>query len=85
VWLYWSKRLTLERWREEYRLVEERFSLFQSFAEMLAARRWVLKCRRGARSFHLVLPFPDSRRQKAETAAVCVRPDNVRRGAVAEP
>ena len=25
-----------------------------------AAHRWVLKCRRGARSFDLVLPFPDS-------------------------
>jgi HD-GYP domain-containing protein (c-di-GMP phosphodiesterase class II) len=32
-WLYWCRGLTLERWWEECRLVEERFSLFQSFAE----------------------------------------------------
>ena len=33
-WLYWCRGLTLERWREECRLVERQFSLFQSFAEM---------------------------------------------------
>jgi hypothetical protein len=33
LWLYWCPGLTLERWHEEYRLVEERFSLFRSFAE----------------------------------------------------
>jgi len=32
-WLYWCQGLTPERWREECRLVEERFSLFRSFAE----------------------------------------------------
>jgi hypothetical protein len=32
-WLYWYQGLTLERWQEECRLVEERFSLFRSFAE----------------------------------------------------
>lgn len=32
-WLYWCPGLTLERWREECRLVEERFSLFRAFAE----------------------------------------------------
>ena len=32
-WLYWCQGLPLERWQEECRLVEERFSLFQSFAE----------------------------------------------------
>lgn len=32
-WLYWCPGLTLERWQEEYRLVEDRFSLFRSFAE----------------------------------------------------
>jgi hypothetical protein len=32
-WLYWCPHLTLERWREECRLVEERFSLFRTFAE----------------------------------------------------
>lgn len=32
-WLYWYSGLTLERWREECRLVEERFSLFRAFAE----------------------------------------------------
>ena len=32
-WLYWRPGLTPERWREECRLVEERFSLFQAFAE----------------------------------------------------
>jgi hypothetical protein len=32
-WFYWYPRLTLARWREECRLVEERFSLFRSFAE----------------------------------------------------
>jgi hypothetical protein len=32
-WLYWCRGLTLERWRSECRLVEERFSLFRSFAE----------------------------------------------------
>jgi hypothetical protein len=32
-WLYWCPGLTLERWQEECRLVEERFSLFRSFAE----------------------------------------------------
>jgi len=33
-------------------------------AVSLAARHWILQCRRGARSF-IWLPFPDSRRQKA--------------------
>jgi hypothetical protein len=33
VWMYWCRGLTLERWREECRLVEERFSLFRPFAE----------------------------------------------------
>ena len=33
VWMFWCRGLTLERWREECRLVEERFSLFGSFAE----------------------------------------------------
>jgi hypothetical protein len=33
-WLYWYPGLTLDRWQEECRLVEERFSLFRSFAEM---------------------------------------------------
>ena len=33
VWLYWCPGLTLERWRCECRLVEERFSLFRAFAE----------------------------------------------------
>jgi hypothetical protein len=32
-WMYWCRGLTQERWREECRLVEERFSLFRSFAE----------------------------------------------------
>jgi hypothetical protein len=32
-WLYWCPGLTLERWEEECRLVEERFSLFRPFAE----------------------------------------------------
>jgi len=32
-WLYWCPGLTLERWQEECRLVEERFSLFRAFAE----------------------------------------------------
>src|SRR5450759_3318156 len=32
-WLYWCPGLTLERWQEECRLVEERFSLFRPFAE----------------------------------------------------
>jgi hypothetical protein len=32
-WLYWCPGLTLERWQEECRLVEDHFSLFQSFAE----------------------------------------------------
>jgi len=32
-WLYWCPGLAPERWREECRLVEERSSLFQSFAE----------------------------------------------------
>jgi hypothetical protein len=32
-WMYWCRGLTLERWRSECRLVEERFSLFRSFAE----------------------------------------------------
>lgn len=34
LWLHWSPGLTLMRWQEECRLVEERFSLFQSFAEL---------------------------------------------------
>ena len=34
-WLYWCPGLTLERWQEECRLVEERFSLFRPFAESL--------------------------------------------------
>jgi len=33
VWMYWCRGLTPERWRSECRLVEERFSLFRSFAE----------------------------------------------------
>ena len=33
VWMYWCRGLTLERWRQECLLVEERFSLFRSFAE----------------------------------------------------
>jgi hypothetical protein len=33
-WLYWCPGLTLERWQEECRLVEERFSLFRPFAEV---------------------------------------------------
>ena len=33
VWMYWCRGLTLERWRSECRLVEERFSLFRAFAE----------------------------------------------------
>jgi hypothetical protein len=33
LWLYWCPGLTLERWQEECRLVEERFSLFWPFAE----------------------------------------------------
>jgi hypothetical protein len=32
-WLYWCQGLTPERWQEECRLVEERFSLFRAFAE----------------------------------------------------
>ena len=32
-WMYWCRGLTLERWRSECRLVEERFSLFRAFAE----------------------------------------------------
>jgi len=32
-WLYWCPGLTLERWQDECRLVEDRFSLFRSFAE----------------------------------------------------
>jgi hypothetical protein len=32
-WLYWCPGLTLERWQEECRLVEDLFSLFQPFAE----------------------------------------------------
>jgi hypothetical protein len=32
-WLYWYSGLTLECWQEECRLVEDRFSLFRSFAE----------------------------------------------------
>jgi hypothetical protein len=32
-WLYWCPGLTLAHWREERRLVEERFSLFRPFAE----------------------------------------------------
>jgi hypothetical protein len=32
-WLYWCSGLTVERWRQECRLVEERYSLFRSFAE----------------------------------------------------
>jgi hypothetical protein len=32
-WLYWCPRLTPERWQDECRLVEERFSPFRSFAE----------------------------------------------------
>jgi hypothetical protein len=32
-WLYWCPGLAPERWREECRLVEERFSLFRVFAE----------------------------------------------------
>jgi hypothetical protein len=32
-WMYWCRGLTLERWRQECRLVEERFSLFRAFAE----------------------------------------------------
>ena len=31
--MYWCRGLTLEIWRSECRLVEERFSLFRSFAE----------------------------------------------------
>lgn len=31
--LHWCPGLTMERWREECRVVEERFSLFRSFAE----------------------------------------------------
>jgi hypothetical protein len=31
--MYWCRGLTLERWRSECRLVEERFSLFRAFAE----------------------------------------------------
>lgn len=34
VWMFWCRGLTLERWREECRLVEERLSLFRSFAEL---------------------------------------------------
>ena len=33
VWLYWCPGLTLRRWQEECRLVDERFSLFRPFAE----------------------------------------------------
>lgn len=33
-WLYWCRGLTPTRWQEECRLVEERFSLFRSFAEL---------------------------------------------------
>src|ERR1700674_5242862 len=33
VWMVWCRGLTLERWRQECLLVEERFSLFRSFAE----------------------------------------------------
>ena len=33
LWLYWCPGLTPERWRQGCRLVEERFSLFRSFAE----------------------------------------------------
>jgi hypothetical protein len=33
LWLYWCPGLTIQRWQEECRLVEERFSLFRSFAE----------------------------------------------------
>jgi hypothetical protein len=32
-WMYWCRGPTLRRWQEECRLVEERFSLFRSFAE----------------------------------------------------
>ncbi len=32
--LYWCSGLTRERWREECRLVEERFSLFRAFGEV---------------------------------------------------
>ena len=32
-WLHWCLGLTLERWQEEFRLVERRFSLFRPFAE----------------------------------------------------
>jgi hypothetical protein len=32
-WLYWCPGLPPERWQEECRLVEERFSLFRVFAE----------------------------------------------------
>jgi len=32
-WLYWCPGLTLRRWQEECRLVEQRFSLFRAFAE----------------------------------------------------
>lgn len=34
LWLHWCPGLTLMRWQEECRVVEERFSLFQSFAEL---------------------------------------------------
>src|SRR6266851_5217837 len=33
MWLYWCRGVTLERWRQECLLVEERFSLFRAFAE----------------------------------------------------
>jgi hypothetical protein len=33
LWLYGCPGLPLERWQEECRLVEERFSLSRSFAE----------------------------------------------------
>jgi len=39
----------------------------------------------GAIRLQFVLPIPDSRRQKAEVQRSVSRPDNVRRGAVAEP
>ena len=41
----WCRGLTLERWRSECRLVEERFSLFRSFAEppFLGFRRVVAR------------------------------------------
>ena len=41
--------------------------------------------RTGGIRLQFVLPFPDTRRQKAEVQRSVSRPDNVRRGAVAEP